>query len=194
MASGEGLIYPACTYRVCIVLGEEGNIRVLFYMTSALRSTWDSIPMKINPLGHTYFYNSSTVFQIISNDVISNIGEDAPWPEFFASTLWAFYTHHTGFPRHAEARQGQFLCPLEDVFSFAFVVDVMAVDPEPRESEIHGLGWAFLGRGGGGISADIVTGMLSNPVCGIQYTDLSETVFLQVCHQVCIQLSLLGST
>lgn len=70
----------------------------------------------------------------------------------------------------------------------------MAIDPEPRESEIQGLGWAFLGRGRRSISVDIVRGMLSNPLCGIQYTDISKTGLLQVCYQICVQLSLLGST
>jgi hypothetical protein len=35
--------------------------------------------------------------------------------------------------------------------------------------------------------------MFSNPLCGIQYTDISKIV-LQVYSQICVQLSLLGST
>lgn len=70
----------------------------------------------------------------------------------------------------------------------------MAVDPEPRESEILWLGCALPGGGGQSLYVDIVKGMLFNPLCGIQDTDISKTVLLQVCYQICVQLSLLGST
>lgn len=70
----------------------------------------------------------------------------------------------------------------------------MAIDPESRENEIDRLDCTSWSKGRGGVSADIARGTFSNPVCGIQYTDVSKTILLQVCGQICVQLSLLGST
>lgn len=106
----------------------------------------------------------------------------------------AFSTDNTRFPWHAEPRQGQLLRPLQDTPPFALVVDVMAVDPESRENEMDRLDCTSWSGGRGGVHADIARAVLSNPFGGIQYTDVSKTVLLQVCGQICVQLSLLGST
>lgn len=108
--------------------------------------------------------------------------------------MGAFHTDHAWLPRHAKARQGKLLRPLQNVLPFAFVVDVMAIDPESRENDMDGLVCTSWNGGRGGVSADIARGVFSNPVGGIQYTDVSEAIPLQVCGQICVQLSLLGST
>lgn len=105
--------------------------------------------------------------------------------------MGALHTDNAWLPRHAKPRQGQLLRPLQDVLPFALVVDVMAVDPESRENDRDGLDWTSRNGGRGGVSADIARGVFSNPVGGIQYADLSEAIPLQVCGQICVQLSLL---
>lgn len=70
----------------------------------------------------------------------------------------------------------------------------MAIDPESRENEIDWLDGTSWSEGRGSIPADIARSVFSNPVCGIQYTDVSKTILLQVCVQIGVQLSLLGST
>lgn len=77
---------------------------------------------------------------------------------------------------------------------FAFVVDVVAIDPESRENEKDGLDCTSRSGKSCGFSAGIARGVFSNPVGGMQHADISETILLQVCGQICIQLSLLGST
>lgn len=156
--------------------------------------TWDWIP-KGSTQGNTYFTSpgSSRERRWLARHT-EFVRVHPPWPEFLTSTVRAFHTDDAWLPRHAKPRQGKLLRPLQNVPSFAFVVDVMAVDPESRENDMDRLDCTFWKRGRGGVSADIARGVFSNPVGGIQYTDISEAMPLQVCGQICVQLSLLGST
>ena len=54
----------------------------------------------------------------------------------------------------------------------------MAVDPEPCENVVAWLDYTSWSRGWGDVFADVARSMFSNPLCGIQDTDISETVLL----------------
>lgn len=149
---------------------------------------------KIQPRGHTDFHIPRIVVSTKIVDKVYKSSESQPGPEFFTGTLWAFHTNNTRLPRHAKPRQGKLLCPLQNILSLAFVVDVMAVDPQSRENEVNWLACTSWSGGRCGVFADIARSVFSNPLSGIQNTDIPETVLLQVCGQICIQLSLLGST